>query len=143
MADPSPALVELARRIFRHEAGAAPDAASAAVAVDYICLRFRDDLKSMFGSGGVSALLGRALTLARRDHPLLNGTAVANEPNACFAGLSTALAQGTDEEATAAGTFVVAHLLGLLASLVGEDLAVQPARMLWPQVSFSATEIEE
>jgi hypothetical protein len=145
MAHPSPALVELARRLVDHEAGTAPAAAAAAaaVAVDRICLHLREDLKDILGSGGVSALLGRALTLARRDHPLLAGAAVANEPAACFTGLAGALAQGSDEEAATAGTFLVAHLLGLLASLLGEDLAIQPARRLWPDVSFNAMEIEE
>jgi hypothetical protein len=68
MAQPSTKLVELARRIVEHEAGQSDPSASAA-AVETACRKLKDQLVDLLGSGGVSAVLGRALHLAQREQP--------------------------------------------------------------------------
>jgi hypothetical protein len=144
MAHPSPELGELARRIIEQEAGRSPDPAASAAAVDAACRRLKDHLTDVLGSGGVSALLRRALHLAQREQPLLGGggVAVSGESAACFTGLAESLAEGTDEEAAAAAATVLNHMFGLLVMLLGEELGMKPIRKLWPQVT-SAREIDE
>jgi hypothetical protein len=142
MAPPSPKLVELARRIVEQEAGGSPDPAASAPAVETACQRLRDELVDLLDSGGVSALLGRALHLAQREQPLLAGVAVSGEPAACFTSLTESLAASTDEEATAAAATVLTHMLDLLVMLLGEELGMKPIRKLWPQAT-SAQEIDE
>lgn len=137
------AVGELARRLVKYEAGGSLNSATAAVAVETACGRLQVDLTGTFGSGGVTALLGRALSLARREHPLLAEVTVDPASTACFTGLDSALAAGSDEEATAAATSILAHLLGLLVVLVGEELCMQPVRKLWPHVASSIREIGE
>jgi len=95
----------------------------------------RDHLVDLLGSGGVTALLRRALHLAKREQPLLAGVTVSGEPDACFVGLAESLAAGTEEEATAAATSVLIHLLGLLVMLLGEELGMKPIRNLWPRAT--------
>jgi hypothetical protein len=139
MVHPSPEHVELARRILEQEAVGSPDPAATAAAVETACRRLRDHLVDLLGSGGVSALLGRALHLAQREQPLLAAVAVSGEPAACFINLAESLAASTDGEATVAATTVLTHTLDLLVVLLGEELGMQPIRKLWPQ----ATRIRE
>ena len=132
MAHPSPKLAELARRIVEHEAGGSDPSASAA-AVEAACRRLKDHLIDVLGSGGVSALLGRALHLAQREQPLLAEVAVSGEPGGCFTGLAESLAGRTDEEATSAAATLLTHVLQLLVVLLGEELGMKPVQKLWPQ----------
>jgi hypothetical protein len=141
MASLSPKLDELARRIVDQEAGGSPDPAASAAAVETACRRLKDQLVDLLGSGGVSALLRRALHLAQREQPLLAGLAVSAEPAACFTNVTESLAASTDEEATAAAATVLARMLDLLVMLLGEELGMQPIRKLWPQAT-SAKEID-
>ncbi len=78
-------------------------------------------------------MLGRALHLAQREQPWLAEVAVSGEPGACFTGLAESLAGRADEEATAAAATVLAHILDLLVTLLGEELGMKPVRKLWPQ----------
>jgi hypothetical protein len=135
MAQPSPELIELARRVVQQEAGGSPDPAASAAAVDNACLRLTNHLVDLLGSGGVSALLRRALHLAQREQPLLAGVAVSAEPDACYSGLAESLAARTESDATAAAATLLAHVLYLLVVLLGEDLGMKPIRKLWPQVT--------
>jgi hypothetical protein len=135
MAPPSPKLVELARRIVEQEAGGSPDPAASAAAVEAACLRLRDHLVDLLGSGGVSALLKRALHLAQREQPLLAEVTVSGESAPCFTSLGEALAASTDEEAAEAASAVLAQMLDLLVVLFGEDLGMKPIRKLWPRTA--------
>ncbi|HET8656499.1 MAG TPA: hypothetical protein VFL93_13345 [Longimicrobiaceae bacterium] len=142
MDHPSPKRFELARRILEHEAGESPDPAATAAAVETACRRLRGQLVDVLGSGGVSALLRRALHLAQREQPLLGGVAVSEEPAACFTGLAESLAARTAEESTAAAATVLTHMLDLLVMLFGEELGMKPIRKIWPQAT-TAQEIDE
>ena len=142
MAPLSPKLVELARRIVDQEAGGAPDPAASAAAVEAACRRLRDHLVDLLGSGGVSALLRRALHLAQREQPLLVRVAISGQSDACFSGLAESLAARTAEEAMAAAVSLLTHMLDVLVMLLGEDLGMKPIRKLWPQAT-SAREIDE
>lgn len=95
----------------------------------------------MLGSGGIAALLRRALHLAQREQPLLAGVAVNTESATCFTGLAESLASRTEAEASAAAITVLTHILDLLVTLLGEDLGMKPIRKLWPQAT-SAREID-
>jgi hypothetical protein len=135
MASPSPEFIELARRIRDQEADGSADPAASSAAVESACRRLRDHLVDFLGSGGVSALLGRALHLAKREHPQLAGVTVSGEPDACFIGLAESLAASSEEEATAAATSVLMHMVGLLVMLLGEDLGMKPIHKLWPRAT--------
>jgi hypothetical protein len=135
MAHTSPKVAELARRIVEHEAGGSADPAATAAAVETAFQRLKDHLVDMLGTGGVSALYRRALHLAQREQPILARVAVSGEPAACFTRLAESLVSSTDEEATAAATTVLTHLLGLLVMLLGEELGMKPIRKLWPRAT--------
>lgn len=92
-----------------------------AAAVDRACEKLRGELESLVGSGGAEALVHRAVALAKREFPLVEGGAGNAVPD---------LEQAEAENAT-----VLAHLLGLLANLLGEELGLLPVRKLWPDMA--------
>ena len=141
MARPSPTLVELAHRIVEQEAGDSPTAAASAAAVESSCRRLRDQLVDLLGAGGIDAMLRRALHLAQREQPRLARVAVAGEPVGCFTGLAESLEGGTEEEAIAAASTILTHMLDLLVMLLGEELGMKPIRKLWPRAT-TAREID-
>jgi hypothetical protein len=89
----------------------------------------------------VRGLSGIALRLGAVGH-IGAGSPLRGEPDGCFSGLAESLAVSTEEEATAAATTVLAHVLDLLVVLLGEDLGMKPIRKLWPRAT-SAREIDE
>lgn len=141
MDQPSPRILELARRIVEHEAGQSNPSASAA-AVETACRKLKGQLVGVLGAGGASAVLGRALHLAKREQPWLAEVAVSGEPGACFSGLADSLPADTDEEAITAATALLAHTLDLLVTLLGDDLGTKPIQRLWPQ-QISVKETDE
>ena len=135
MARPSPELVEIAFRIVEQEAGESPDAAASVAAVESACGRLRDQLIDLLGAGGIDAMLRRALHLAQREQPRLAGVAVSGEPAGCFTGLAESLAGGSEQEAIAAASTILTHMLDLLVMLLGEELGMKPIRKLWPRAT--------
>ena len=132
---------EIARRLVASEAGDAPDGAAVAAVVQDACARLGGDLRHILGAHGVSALLGRALSLARREHPVLAEVALYPE-SARSRSLEEALARdGAD--ASAAGASLLAHLWSLLVLLLGESLGMQPVYKLWPHLAPGSKEIAE
>lgn len=142
MAQPPAEATELARRLVADTASSSVDPAAWADAVESVCCRLKDYLAVLLGSGGVVALMGRALNLAKREQPMLAEVRLGAEPSACFTGLAEAMSAGTAEDAAVAGTSIVAHLFGLLILLLGRELGTQPIRQLWPHVPSSVREID-
>ena len=122
---------EHARRLLRHEAAGAHDPRGLARAVQCVCSKLRGELTGLIGDGGVTALGGRALSLARREYPLLRP--VEAGPDMCYTGLPEALEAAGAAEAEAASAALIEHFLGLLVLLVGEDLGLRPVHKLWPE----------
>lgn len=133
MAQTSPELADLARRILEPEDGESPDPAASAAAVESACRRLKEHLLDLLGTEGVHALLRRALHLAQREHQLLADVAVSREPLACFINLAESLSASTDQDAAATAAAVLTHVLELLVMLLGHELGMQPVRTLWPQ----------
>jgi hypothetical protein len=133
---------ELAREVLRHESGGSSDPEVVAAAVETICRKLKTDLTDMLGAAGVTALLGRALNLATREHPILIGVRSNAEPPACYTGLADSLDTGSSD-ASAAAAAVVVNLFVLLATLLGEELTTQPIRKIWPHVASDARKVAE
>ena len=124
---------ERARRLLRHEAPTR-DSRGHAAAAERVWGSLCDELTGLVGRGGVAALLSRSLVLAQRDFPQLGG--VETRPDLPLAGLTEALNGASAAESEAACTALIEELLGLLVSLMGEDLGLRPVRKLWPGIDF-------
>ena len=78
---------------------------------------------ALMGGGGFRALLSRALVLANAEVAWLSDLHV--EADGSFEGLDKLEAQANREEIAAGGIVLLAQLLGLLTTLIGEELTLR------------------
>jgi hypothetical protein len=94
--------------------------------------KLRVSLTRFVGADGFTALLRRAVALARKDVPFLQNVKVTAEGR--LEGIDAfAAAAGADVEAA---TAITEHLLGLLVNFVGESLTLRLMRDAWPDESL-------
>jgi hypothetical protein len=136
-------MAALAHRLVMYEASDSADPATYAAALETVCCRLRDYLTDLLGAAGFSAMMGRALSLAKREHLALAELNPGSKPSPCLAGLTQALSAESAEDAIAACNSVLAHFLGLLTELLGNDLGMQPIRKLWPELESSVMETNQ
>lgn len=130
-----PGAHELAKRLLRHEAGAAADPAMIAAALESARLRLSAVLEPLVGKGGADALIARAVSLARRDFPFLGAVRHTLTTSGDLAELRDSLATQDAAQAEAAAVAVLERLLGLLIGLLGEELGLWPVRAIWPDIT--------
>lgn len=99
-----------------------------------VCEQMRPHLATLMGDAGVNALLARALTLAVLQVPWL--CSVSLNADGCFDGFIDLEAQVSLEEIAEGGDILVAHLLGLLVTFIGELLTLRIVRQVWQQLPF-------
>ncbi len=119
-----PAIRSLAERLLALEKGAPIVAEEDLLAKCRVWEKLRRPLSNLVGSAGVNTLMQRALTLAKRECPALSGVQVMDDGS--LAGL-----QG---DAAKASSMLVAHLIQLLVTFIGEGLTLRLLRSTWPQV---------
>ena len=119
----TPAMQALARRLIALESDREPSATPIVAAVR-TCDRLRAMLSKLVGMAGFCALMSRALAMARRDVPSLAAARVL--PDGSLDGLA-----GVAHDADA-GVIVVARLLGLLVTFIGEPLTLGLVNDAWP-----------
>ena len=99
-----------------------------------VCEKLRISLTRFAGSDGFTALLQRALALARAEVPSLE--TVTLKPDGSLEGLEKLAADAANSGAQAA-IALIAHLLGLLETFIGERLTLRLVREAWPDESLS------
>jgi hypothetical protein len=123
----SPETRALAERLVAFEAAVQQTADDDAMATCRVCEKLRDPLITLTGTAGYCSLLSRALTLAKREAAVLHAVEV--QPDGSLNGLKG--------EAAKSHPIVVAHLLGLLVTFIGEDLTMRLVDDIWPNFSGS------
>jgi hypothetical protein len=98
-----------------------------------VCEKLRISLIRLCGSDGFASLLRRSLALARTEVPALQRVTV--NPDCSMEGLEELAANGTDGGIHGPGA-ITAHLLGLLATFIGEPLTLRLVREAWPDASL-------
>ena len=135
----SPEIQDLARRLLAFEA--AQDNSSDArgdVAVQVID-ELRRHLIKLTGVDGFRSLLSRALTLAKAEVPSLNMVQVrADGSLEGFVGIEQSQEAGA---AGQAGIVLVAHLLELLVTFIGEPLTLRLVRDKWADASMDGADL--
>jgi hypothetical protein len=100
-----------------------------------VCEKLRLPLAKLAGVAGFRSLLSRAVALAKSEDPSL--VAVRVGADGSLEGLD---APGQDQgtgAGGAAGVVVVAQLLGLLVTFIGEPLTLRLVRDAWPNASVA------
>ncbi|HUQ72304.1 MAG TPA: hypothetical protein VM165_22450 [Planctomycetaceae bacterium] len=128
---PSPALRTLARRLIAEETARPKSAGARSNAAVQVCEKLRTELTRFAGAEGFSALMRRALVLARADVPALSGVTVT--PDGVVDGLEALVTEEADA-GIAAATALTTQLLGLLVTFIGEPLTQRLVSEAWPDL---------
>jgi len=138
MSDAWAASRTMARHMLRHGAGeqAGPDAL--AEAAERAAMRLRARLAGLIGSTGYTILMARAVRMARAEAPALDRITVDAGAEGVLHGVREfAWEAGSPRETEAGLTAILGNVIGLLVSLIGEDLAIRLIREAWPELAHS------
>lgn len=134
MNTPPDSIRQLARRLLAMEAAIESAADAPMHEVVRVSEKLRIALTRFAGADGFEVLLRRALVLARAEVPSLQTVKVAGEGR--LEGLEELLADAGNAEAA---TAVIAQLLGLLVTFIGEPLTVRMVREAWPNATLDGS----
>ena len=140
MRDVSPETKELAQRLLWHEAGGRLEAEVLAAAAERTLDRLRSRLTDLLGQAGFIALYRRALRLAQGEFPALENLAVDAKPDERLLGLHEFADANSENPATVVAGFsaLLAHLIWLLVTFVGDNLTVRLIYEIWPEIAQDA-----
>ena len=126
----TPASIQgLAQRLLTMEIARRPLFDPPAHEAAQVCETLRITLTQFIGADGFTALLRRALALARADFPALRTVTITTDGR--LAGFEEFAA--LEENGIGAATAITAQLLGLLVNFIGESLTLRLIRGAWPE----------
>jgi len=106
-----------------------------------VCGQLQVPLVRFAGIAGFSSLLSRALALAKAEAPSLR--VVSARPDGSLQGFDAIEHDRDAEEFDKARVALVAHLLALLATFIGESLTLRLARDAYPGALTDQTDLTE
>jgi len=135
-----PKMRDLAHRLVAYEADGGKDSEPTGSPTLRVYEKLRQSLIELVGLSGFHSLASRALTLARSEAPSLG--AVRIDADGSLLGLGQRLAESQGESETqidmhkdlagAVGILLIARLLELLRTFLGEALTFSLLRKAWP-----------
>jgi len=90
-------------------------------AVCRVCEKLRRPLSTLAGAAGFRSLLSRALTLAKQESPALGAWEVKSDGSL----------EGLNGEVAPSGAVLIAHLVGLMMTFIGESLTLRLLHDVW------------
>jgi len=124
----------LAQRLLAYEGVTGENSEPAESAAFRVCAKLRRPLTILAGVAGFRSLLSRALTLARAEDPSLSAVQVAADGS--VKGLDELASQTNKEQARNGGVILIAQLIGLLLTFIGEGLTLRLVQDVWPEAAF-------
>jgi hypothetical protein len=134
----SPKIREFAHRLVAYEAIRDNPSGTNTLAGFRVSEKLRRSVSTVAGSGGFHSLLARALTLAKAEVPLLSAVNV--KPDGSLEVLSEL---GNQDQAAEATVILIAQLLGLVVTFIGESLMLSLVLDAWPDFPVLDTLEEE
>ena len=95
--------------------------------------KLRPHLASLMGNAGLNALINRARALGSSDVQWLGTTAAKMQGS--LEELHEVGSQLEADEFSEGCIILLSHLLGLLATFIGQDLTLRIVREIWPELS--------
>jgi hypothetical protein len=132
---------DLAHSLVACEADASTTSLHAEPATVRVYERLRLQLGAPVGTDGFQALASRALALAKLESPRLSAVQVTE--NGGLRGLGEVESQTDSDENGEAGIILIAHLLGLFLTFLGEATTLRLIEDLRLQVDFRASTTTE
>ena len=133
----------LARQLFLLESQQASGTQTGSVGLMRVCEKFRQPLSKLTGPAGYASLLSRALALAKAEYPPLLLLVVGAEGVLDgFEQLPQDLPGPDLDKQENPGIVLVAHLLCLLITFIGESLTMALLTEAWAGARFDRTDQE-
>ena len=117
----TPTTRELAKRLLALEEGGANPFVVDTHALRSVCGKLGRPLTTLAGAAGFRSLLRRALTLAKQESSVLGALEVQDDGS--LGGLNAEVAQS--------GAVLIAHLIGLMITFIGEPLTLRLLHDVW------------
>lgn len=133
MSRATPKLRRVAQRLLALEAAAGDTADTQALPAVRVCDTLRRPLSRLMGIAGFRSLLSRALALATDEVRWLKALHVTAEGS--LEGVGELAGQLSQNELAQGGVLLVAQLLGLLVTFIGEALTARLVQEAWPELS--------
>ena len=111
---------DLAQSLIAHEVAAGNTSEPMELAAFRVCETLRGPVSALMGNDGFRALLARALALARAEAPCLSAVQVAADGS--LQGLDELGRQMDKDQVREGGVVLIARLLGLLLTFIGEAM---------------------
>jgi hypothetical protein len=127
---------DLAGRLIALEATDSKSPRTALPTAFVACEKLRPVLATLLGNLGFNALLSRALALATTEVQWLGALHV--DADGALEGLAAPQATVSPAENARGGVVLLAQLLGLLATFIGDDLTLRLVREVWPKLDVDA-----
>ena len=115
---------ELAQQLLEYEECLRPGSGANASGRQPVIEALQPSLVALVGKAGFSSLLARALTLAKRESPSLRDVRI--EDDCSLNGLLGGDSSGM--------VVLIAQLIGLLTTFMGETLTLHLLRNAWPEL---------
>ena len=126
---------DFAERLIAYETRGSKSSGTKTSAAFLVCEKLRPRLANLMGNTGFHALVSRALALASEEAPWLRAMQVKSDGSLEMLGEHEA--QVDSKRIAEGGVVLTAHLLGLLATFIGEDLTLQLVRDVEPKLLLS------
>lgn len=128
----TPQMRKFAKRLMAYETGGNKTYRAKTMVGFRVCQKLHLHLATFMGNTGFRTLLARALALATAEVPWLR--AVRIERDWSLEGMEELQTHEDLDELFEGGVVLLAELLGLLVSFIGEVLTVRLVREVWPKV---------
>ena len=135
----TPEVKALASRLMAYEAGTAKSTHAEKSVAFRVSDKLRQPLSRLTGVAGFRSLLSRALALASSEVRWLK--AVHINADGSLEGLDEAQAQLSQNEIAQGEMVLVAQLIGLLVTFIGEGLTLRLLQEAWPDRVFDDMEV--
>ncbi|MGH9689690.1 MAG: hypothetical protein ACRD4C_01060 [Candidatus Acidiferrales bacterium] len=132
---------DLALRLLAYEAVEGKASEPTEFASFRVCAKLRQPLTTLAGVAGFRSLLSRALTLARPEAPSLSAVKV--EADGSLKGLDELASQSDKEQARDGGAILIAQLIWLLLTFVGDGVTLRLVQDVWPEAGFDRNIFEK
>jgi hypothetical protein len=123
-----------ARRLVVHETAATKSAGAQKSAAFRVCEKLRQPLSRLAGVAGFRSLLSRALALTNDEARWMKAIQV--KADGSLEGLEEAQAQLSETEIAEGEVVLIAQLIGLLVTFIGEELTLRLVQESWPDAPF-------
>ncbi len=130
---------DFAERLIAYETRGNKSSETKTSAAFNVCEKLRPQLANLMGNTGFHALVSRALALATTEAPWLRAMHVKSDGSLEMLGEHEA--QVDPERIAEGGVVLTAHLLGLLATFIGEDLTLQLLRDVEPKLLLNELDL--